>query len=317
MYSGLSRADQARLFHNVPDEMKALRQWVLWRYEEPDEAGKKPTKVPYSPITSFKASVANPHTWASFLDTVFAFEQGEWSGVGLVLTKSDPYAIIDLDDTSGLPDHAKLFARQQRLYEMSKGYAERPPSGTGLHIITIGSLPGGGRKRDQIEIYDDVRFMTMTGDVYRDAPIVDESELVRNLWADLEGKLKRVARPFEDRPQREDDRAIVERARGALNGEKFFELHSGRWEALYPSQNEADWAYINMLAFYTQNREQIRRMFRASALGQRKKALRVQYVETMVERSFDRQLPPINTDAIRAQLAEAIAAKVVREGHDA
>lgn len=40
---------------------------------------------------------------------------------------------------------------------------ELSPSGTGLHAIVRGQLPGPGRRRGQVEIYDRARFFTITG----------------------------------------------------------------------------------------------------------------------------------------------------------
>src|SRR5699024_7716505 len=52
---------------------------------------------------------------------------------------------------------------------------------------------------------------------------------------------------------------------------------------------------------------QIARLFRASALGQREKAKRADYVNYMLNKCFDRMLPPIDIDGLRNQIADAIA----------
>jgi hypothetical protein len=42
-------------------------------------------------------------------------------------------------------------------------YAEESPSGLGVKAFARGALPPGGRKKDRIEMYERVRFFTVTG----------------------------------------------------------------------------------------------------------------------------------------------------------
>ena len=52
----------APAFDNIPEELKQLDQWVLWRMEQ---RGDKITKVPIQ-TNKVLASTTNPETWASF-----------------------------------------------------------------------------------------------------------------------------------------------------------------------------------------------------------------------------------------------------------
>lgn len=61
---------------------------------------------------------------------------------------------------------------------------------------------------------------------------------------------------------KESDEEVLARATAAANGQKFADLYAGRWQDYYPSQSEADFALVDIIAFYTQNRAQIARMFR-------------------------------------------------------
>jgi primase-polymerase (primpol)-like protein len=218
------------------------------------------------------------------------------SGLGFVLTYDDPYTFVDLDDGKG--DEA-IFARQQKVFSELPSYAERSPSGTGLHIICKGRVGPPGRKRAQIEVYSGERFMTMTGDVYRDAPIVDCQEKLQLLWQQMGGPAQ-IHIYGGDSEQKEDDATIIGRAIGALNGDKFKALLEGRWDEYYSSQSEADFALIDIIAFYTQNRDQITRIFRQSALGARDKAKRNDYVVAMINRAFDRQLPDVDVEGLES-----------------
>lgn len=292
------------MFQNIPQEMRNYAQFVVWRYEDVDS--NKPTKVPYSPKLGTLASVTDPSTWGSFDDAMQALSKSNWfSGIGFVLTENDPYAFIDLDDTKG---DQSATDKQLRIYQEFDSYAEKSPSGKGLHIIVKGKLESG-RRRSNIEIYSSQRYMTMTGDVYRNKPIVDYNELLNVLWGQM-GNGSVAATVYAGLAEQKDsDEVIIGRAIGAANGQKFQALHYGQWQDHYPSQSEADFAYIDMLAFYTQNRAQIARLFKASGLGQRDKAKRADYVHYMLNKSFDRMLPPVDIDGLRNQLTAILDAK--------
>ncbi len=290
--------------NNIPQEMRIFRQWVVWRYEDTD--GPKPTKVPYSALTGRLASVTEPGTWASFDEAAHCLtKSGMYDGLGFVLTDNDPFAFIDLDDTKG--DQGAL-DRQIKVYNEFDSFAERSPSGSGLHIIVKGSIPSG-RRRSFIEVYSSQRYMTMTGDVYRAAPIRDCNEALNALWAQMGQGSVATAVYAGVAEEKETDDVIIQRATAAANGDKFAALLAGNWQDYYPSQSEADFALVDIVAFYTQNRGQIARIFRNSGLGQRDKAKRPDYVNYMLNKCFDRMLPPVDIDGLRNQINEAIEAK--------
>jgi hypothetical protein len=293
-------------FDRIPYEMQAWPQWVVWKYEESD--GGKPTKVPYSPLFRGHASVTNPGTWGTFEQAVTAYNtaNGELAGIGFVLTRHDPFGFIDLDDawqkmgdgSFKYPDPAAIFERQQKVYSEFGTFAEWSPSGTGLHLIVKTPPVPNGRKRSAIEVYTQERFMTMTGNVYGDErPIEDRGELYHMLWSQMGGPAA-IYSNVGNAPETADDNTIIMRALDAVNGEKFRTLLEGRWQELYGSQSEADFAFVDIIAFYTQNREQIERIFLASPLGARDKAKRRNYREYMVNKAFDRQLPPVDVEGL-------------------
>ncbi len=285
---------------NIPQELRQLPQWVCWRYE--DHGGPKPTKVPYNAATGHKASHADPLTWNAFGLCAEAVRLGYYTGAGFVLSERDPFAFIDLDDCY---EDAAASERQQRIFQAFDSYSEKSPSGRGLHIIVKGALPSG-RKRAHVEVYSNLRFMTMTGDVFNDKPIVDRQDMLTQLWEQMGGKAD-VNIFAGDTEQKLEDKEVVHRAMNAANGDKFTELLYGRWQSLYSSQSEADFAFIDIIAFYTQNKDQIVRLFRSSGLGQRPKAQRNDYVDYMVRRAFDRMLPPVDFDGLKNQLQDEMA----------
>lgn len=292
------------VIENIPQEMRIYKQWVCWRFEDTD--GPKPTKVPYSPLTGKLASVTDPNTWASFEQAAHVLTTTNWyNGMGFVLTEADPFAFIDLDDTKG--DQTAL-DRQIKIYNEFDSFAERSPSGSGLHIIIKGALPSG-RRRSHIEIYSSARYMTMTGDIYRNAPIREYNELLNILWSQMGSGSVAAAVYAGVAEAKESDEEVIARATAAANGKKFADLYAGNWQDYYQSQSEADFALVDIVAFYSQNRAQISRIFRASGLGQREKAKRNDYVSYMLNKCFDRMLPPVDIDGLRNQLNAAIEAK--------
>lgn len=299
-------------FHDIPHEMRSYAQWVCWRYEETSNG--KPTKIPYCPQSGKLANVNDPQTFGTFEQALAASHF--YNGIGFVLTENDPYAFIDLDNPHALnldgtpkfQNAQELLDRQIKIYTEFNSFSERSPSGTGLHVIVKGSVPAG-RRRGSIEVYSSQRYMTMTGDVYRACEIEPRQAELTQLWEQLGGFRSNTSNNV-DEPQREDDATVIDRASRAANGQKFEALFKGEWIALgYSSQSEADFALIDILAFYTQSREQIARIFIASALGQREKAKRQDYISHMIGRSFDRITPQVDLDGLNNQLSLALEGK--------
>lgn len=297
----MSKQDKvALLSQNIPEELKRLDQWVVWRYENINGFN-KPTKPPYNAKTGNKANVTDPTTWCSFRDAINCLNNNDtFNSVGFVFSDRDNYSIIDLDKAEG-----ETLIRQQKIAAEFDSYSEVSPSGYGLHIIVKGKVPTGKRK-DCIEVYSNLRYATFTGNVYNNKPIADCQDKLTKLWEEL-GAEKNVVQSTIDEPERYTDEEIIEQATNAVNGEKFKQLFCGEWKGLYPSQSEADLALINIIAYYTKNRNQIIRLFRSSGLGKRDKAKRKDYVNWMIEKAFDQTLPPIDFDLYNKEIEEKLA----------
>ena len=273
----------------IPVEMQRVAQWVCWRHE--DRGEKKRTKVPYTPGTMKLANVVDPTTWSDFNSCVSAMTH--FDGVGFVLSRNDPFCIVDLDATDN-PEHLH---RQVEIQEMLDSYSEVSPSGNGLHVVVKAALKRG-RRRGPFELYSSERFMTCTGDVFADKPIAFRQGVIEHICDDLGFNTQRLQLNSElNREQLHTDLEIYNMAASAANGQKFSDLWNGdadTWH--FGDRSRADFALIDIVAFYTQNRDQIARLFRTSALGQRKKAKRDDYVQNMVSRSFDNVVPQIAFD---------------------
>lgn len=142
-------------------ELRDYLQWVVWKWEKKNG---KPTKPPYDPKTGKRASHSDPSTWGTFEQAVKALDRG-FDGIGFVFTGEDPYTGIDLDDCRD-PTSGQIETWALKIIEDFDSYTEVSPSGTGLKIFLKGKLPAGGIKTKHIEVYDRLRFFTVTGDRY-------------------------------------------------------------------------------------------------------------------------------------------------------
>lgn len=141
---------------NIPTELKNHSQWICWDVGVRDD---KETKLPKDPNGGF-AQTDDPSTWAGFTPMMKAANNHD--GIGFVFTEEDDFVGIDLDkcrnaETGEWEDWA--------LDVMSTmgGFIEISPSGTGAHIILKGEIPGERRRKGNIEIYEDGRYFTVTG----------------------------------------------------------------------------------------------------------------------------------------------------------
>lgn len=249
-YQALSPSKKL-LVDNVPEEIKELWAWCG------SHAGKKIPVMPGQPETY--ARVDDPQTWSTFESVITS----ALPRVGFVLTDHDPYVIVDLDNT----DDDFSF---EILKKFKKTYIEKSISGNGYHIVCKGTVPGN-LKTKKVEIYCQKRYIIFTGNVVRKNPIIDQTEILNQLFLEIGQEKKEEEVELKETAPTQTDQEILETALRASNSEKFEDLWNGKIEN-YPSQSEADFALINLLAFYTASNSQVARLFHASALGKRKKA---------------------------------------------
>jgi putative DNA primase/helicase len=139
---------------NIPEELKARPQWVVWK-----AVGEKPDKVPYSARTKRKASSTDLMTWSTFEEALEAYERGEYAGLGFVFSSGDPYTGIDLDNC--VDENGKIADWTLEIARYLDSYTELSATGSGLHIIVRGDVPN--RRKGDLEVYSSKRFFTVTG----------------------------------------------------------------------------------------------------------------------------------------------------------
>jgi hypothetical protein len=157
--------------HALPDRLK-VQPFVGWKYETvPGRA--KPAKVPINPRSGMKASVSDPESWGDHRTASEAVDRFELQGLGIVMTHRAGLTGVDLDDArdpvTGSLDHWA----DSILERLAGTYAEQSPSGRGVHVFVDGTLPAGCRNRvGDVEAYCDRRFLTVTGAILPDRPLL-------------------------------------------------------------------------------------------------------------------------------------------------
>jgi DNA-binding transcriptional ArsR family regulator len=264
----------------VPEELKALPQWVTWQVGIRDG---RPTKIPLNPKTGGPGKSNDPATWGTFDQALSHYQahQGNGiAGIGFVFSVNDRFCGIDLDKCRD-PETGQLNFCAQSLITFLNTYHEVSPSGTGIHAIAACNWPvkAGNSKAlpcgMKIEIFDRLRYFTITGHRLPGGPtkIEDRQNELMTLHRELFTKPRNTPRAASGpSPTLDlDDAELIDRAHKAANGCKFSQLWRGDTSG-YPSPSEADFALCEMLAFWTGgDPARIERLFSQSGLGQRDK----------------------------------------------
>lgn len=223
---------------NIPKGPKKLDQSVLWKYVK-RKGEKKPTKVPYQP-NGKPASSTDPETWSDYNTVMKVIDK--FDGIGFVLTKDDPYVVIDFDHCKrkGVKGPIRsikdLIPEVAKVVRMLNGYVEVSPSGEGIHIWIKGSPPKDAPKKSPgiIEIYSHGRYMTVTGN-----------------------RLEGVGTKGIPKRQKELDALYKIYFRGAVK--KKGSGKQGKW-----SPSEKDQSFCNHLANAGKSEEEIDQAYRSS-----------------------------------------------------
>jgi hypothetical protein len=253
----------------IPEELRNVPQWLVSGSD----------KAPRSPRDG-RLVDATDRSWYAPYTEAYRYASTHGLSVGFALTADDPFTVIDLDTYKVKTEEEK--ERHRKIYEAFDTYAELSSSEAGVHIWCLGTVPTGTR-RDNVEVYPRDRYMICTGKVLKNRPILDCQPLLLQLYHEMQRNGFHEVE-LEERESFLSDRDVFEMAARAANADKFHLLARGEWEGEYPSQSEADFALMNILAYYTPNNEQVKRLFRYSALGKRQKAQRDDYLERMLRK---------------------------------
>lgn len=287
---------------NALNELKQRSQWLNFiLYPKPGGF----SKPPINPVTLWNGSTTSAKSWADYTKAVqnigrvarYKTKDGkvtesQVAGVGFVMTGG--YCGIDLDHVVDSRGNVPPFV--SRLINTMDTYTELSPSKTGLHLILfdpdLHNDMGGKFKVDangrpnksgayEIEIYaykvNGGRYLTVTGNVYKDRPINrTKGAKLREIYdfykarekAGFDGVAFSVG---SQTPQTEDDKTVLDKAFNSRSGQRIKELYQGNLRSYNNDHSAGDQAFINDLAYWTNgNREQMDRIFRCSGLMRNK-----------------------------------------------
>jgi putative DNA primase/helicase len=251
---------------NIPAKLKALKQWAVFR-SYPDKDSGKYKKVIISPMNGKFAKSNEPETWEDFNKADYYRKRYRYQGLTFALDKG--LVFIDLDHAIDKESGEILSPEANRLLKLLPDtYTERSVSGTGIHILFQGELPEDALKRNDdkgIEIYDNRRFICMTGDIIDGRhEILDYSGKTAEIAYTFTGR-RLPPRQYEPAESKATDTELIEEIRNSRQGTKFNALMRGDISG-YPSHSHADSALIFILAWWTQDPSQIDGIFRSSGL---------------------------------------------------
>ncbi|MCM1986041.1 phage/plasmid primase, P4 family [Methanococcoides seepicolus] len=258
----------------IPNELKKLSQWVVWRSEVKDG---RQTKIPYDAKMGNKASSTTPQTWCSFDEAAKKFtENGHYDGVGFVFSDSDSFCGIDWDDVRD-PQTGEF--DQEILAEIKSlnSYAELSPSGKGAHAIIRGTVPGKRNRKGCREIYDKDRYFTMTGVPINGSPEAINAPSSESLQAiydkiDVQTQVKEEMGFDHTEPDclKYGDEELIQICRHSFKSQKFRKLFDGATDDYGDDDSAADLALCDILAKHTRDFDQIDRIFKRSGLFREK-----------------------------------------------
>lgn len=143
------------------ETIKSVKQWV----------GHK-NKIPINPHTGRNGSSTDPSTWGTYEEALQAVTNYNLDCVGFVLAGG--YFGIDLDHV--IEDDKLISKEAADIIKIMDSYTEISPSGTGIHIIAKGTIPGviGASANKTIEMYQNGRYFTVTGNIYKEPKPIEE-----------------------------------------------------------------------------------------------------------------------------------------------
>lgn len=248
-------------YQNIPQELRNLKQWGLFELKWV-EARKKNTKIPINPYDGSAGKSNDPNTWSDFDTAMRALNDVERAD-GLAFYFANGYVGLDIDHIdsnledwrAGDNDPNNLVNKFQDLTDNT--YMEVSQSGTGIHAIFKGKIPGKRRRKGNYEMYQTGRFFALTGNNIIPDPTIKSmsDDEMKTLYEFLFGKDNIVQLHSENDNITPVDLSVAEIIKRAENsaktGTRFTMFMKGGWEQFYASHSEADMAFANDLAFWT------------------------------------------------------------------
>jgi putative DNA primase/helicase len=241
--------------HYIPQALQKLPQWVVWKLENNK-------KLPYSVRYDGGARTTDISTLGSYAAAETKAKTRRYNGVGFVFFSGNRLVFIDLDHCFKADGTLTALARNI-IEAFSRSYVEISQSGSGLHIITRGSIPKA-IKTKEIEMYSDGRYCAMTFNSINPVEPSDQQAEIDTLyhWLEARRNKQRNKTSTVDCDIRScisvnnsflSANDVINKASHAKGGEAFLSLFNGEWQGLNIgdcTQSASDLAFANKLAFW-------------------------------------------------------------------
>jgi putative DNA primase/helicase len=261
----------------LPKEITEGDFFTCWR-----QIGKD--KVPFDPRDNQPAKINDPDTWTDFETCYKAYQEGRYDGVQRALTTGDPYFCIDIDGCFASDDGYMVTKLASEIVESFDTYAERSPSGKGLHVWGLGGKPGPRCRADGLEVYDHNHFITLTDNQYHGEEIKDCQPQLDKLYEERLAKYEEESH-FDVENfvafKTLTDEEIIEKVK-----KKLPELW-GSDHSAYPSPSEGDLALAVEISRWTgPYPDKIDQIFRQSGRNREKWEKREDYRRKTIEKAI-------------------------------
>ncbi|WP_157199282.1 phage/plasmid primase, P4 family [Methylomonas koyamae] len=251
--------------------------------------------APYDPRTGRHAAINDPETFVTFGEALAGVNSGQFEGLNYAFGY-DEFLGIDLDrcinpDTGDIPGKAGEIVRR---FQDAGAYLERSPSGLGLRIICKGTMPHFGKGHGEFHTFEaygrgskGLHFLSITGNAIQVVDTVpDCTEALSWFFAEFLQRpevARRSAEVVQSSPELSDEE-VIQLARNSRKGGEFLQLFDNGTTGDHSSD---DLRLCSMLGFYTQDEEQIDRIFRESALFRLKWAERADYRDSTIHKALE------------------------------
>jgi len=265
----------------IHSKLKAMKAWACWKSViNPDK--KKPDKVPYSyqinPVTEQEevkaADCTKPETWMTFEDAIRLLKSSKaFKGLQIALLPTTPEGdsdrLIGIDlDKALLPDGTIKPEYMEWILKFNTRFELSPLDG--VRGFCFGHFPTfGGKHSGDIEIYQERKWLTVTGQY-----IPNSAKDLNNAQAAIDEFRARYFKPYCEMDTskfpvtnvRLTDEEIISRLEGWQSIDRIEAFKQYFYVGPTGNHSDNDFDLCCMIRYWTQEEDQIDRIFRKSAL---------------------------------------------------
>lgn len=169
-------------FDAIPQEMKDIPQWFMWKAIDTGRSDGKLSKYP-TDINGNKITWNDTNKLYTFNEARNAYESSnQFAGISFNVAGSG-LVIIDIDLENDENEQPTLTEKEKPF--LNAGYVEKSVSGRGYHVVLKGDLPTSLQNSknvydeydNKLEVFYSTGFIAVTGDVYENHSLIDNVEI--------------------------------------------------------------------------------------------------------------------------------------------